>query len=98
MAIDRILADADTNPDPILWSMKYEVHSSSEPPLVLPDPQLPGLYRFSEPPINTVFDDATLSSVQEAWKLCMGEEGAAFLQFGDRNIAEEEQAEDDADE
>lgn len=90
-AVDSLLSSVDAAA-PVLWSMQYEVCLTSSEPAVVQDPALTGLYRFVESPLDTVFDDRTLASVKEAWKLVTGETDDTFLSFGDRNVEADEDA------
>ncbi|KAF2149600.1 hypothetical protein K461DRAFT_288128 [Myriangium duriaei CBS 260.36] len=91
-AVQLIISSSNAAPSPVLWNMKYEVLSTSSSPTVVEDANLPGLYRFVEAPVDTVFDDRTVASVKDAWKVITNEGDENFMKFSDRNAEMEQDA------
>lgn len=50
---------------------------------------------FPDTPLDLCFDDSILDNVNKAWKKITGDSPDEFMQFGDRNVAAEEDVDDD---
>jgi len=85
-AVNQLVASTGEQPKPaVLWTLTYEQSSDAPASQVVSDPSRPNVLRFQGPSLDTVFDEAILDSVRDAWQKITGNDPSEFLILADRN-------------
>ncbi|GAB7342239.1 hypothetical protein MBLNU457_g0483t1 [Dothideomycetes sp. NU457] len=92
-AVNQLVASTGEQPKPaVLWTLTYEQSNKAAVAQITSDPSRPNVMCFQGPSLDTVFDEAILTSVRDAWQKITGDVPSEFLKLADRN---DEPAEED---
>jgi len=84
--VNQLVASTGEQPKPaVLWTLTYEQSTNTPLAQVTFDSSRPNVMRFQGPSLDTVFDEAILESVRDAWQKITGDDPSEFLHLTDRN-------------
>lgn len=79
----------------MLWTLRYQQGSEPSTSSTSSTEDSEYILYFPDTPLDLCFDDSILDNVNKAWKKITGDSPDEFMQFEDRNVAAEEDVDDD---
>lgn len=94
-AVALVLAKSDDQQRPrVLWSMTYEQRAQSP---YEASAGIPHVHCFPDPSLDPVFDENIIDNVKNIWQEIVGPDVQGFMQFQEREDADEMDAEEQDD-